>query len=54
MNISLDKINSYLSAYNKPVSIEGGFESNDGSDLLIADILEDEKQMYTQTLNTKT
>ena len=43
MNISLDKINSYLSAYNKPVSIEGGFESNDGSDLLIADILEDEK-----------
>ena len=43
MNISLDKINSYLNAYNKPVSIEGGFESNDGSDLLIADILEDEK-----------
>ena len=43
MNLSLDKINSYLSAYNKPVSIEGGFESNDGRDLLIADILEDEK-----------
>ena len=40
---ALCSVNSYLSAYNKPVSIEGGFESNDGSDLLIADILEDEK-----------
>lgn len=43
MNISTDKINSYLNAYSKSISIEGGYDNNEGKDLLIADILEDEK-----------
>lgn len=43
MNISVEKINAYLSAYSKSVSIEGGFSNNEGKDLIIADILEDEK-----------
>ena len=40
MNISPDKIDSYLSAYSKTISIEGGFESD--NDMNIADILVDE------------
>ena len=43
MNISPDKIDSYLSAYSKTISIEGGFESDNGSEMNIADILADEK-----------
>ena len=43
MNISTEKIESFLSAYTKTVSIEGGIERNDGKDINIADILEDER-----------
>lgn len=43
MNISVDKINTYLNAYSKSISIEGGFDNNEGKDLLLADVLEDEK-----------
>lgn len=42
MDISADKIDSYLSAYSKTVSIESGFESESGNDINVADILEDE------------
>ena len=42
MNISPDKIDVYLSAYSKTISIEGGFESSEGRELSVADILEDE------------
>lgn len=42
MDISVDKIDSYLCAYSKTVSIEGGFESDGGNEVNIADILEDE------------
>lgn len=41
MNISPDKIDTYLSAYSKTISIEGGFESQSGNELCFADILED-------------
>ena len=43
MNISADKIETFLSAYTKAISIEGGIERDDGKDLCVADILEDEK-----------
>lgn len=44
MDISSQKIDSYLSAYSKTISIEGGIEANEsGKDINVADILEDEK-----------
>lgn len=43
MNISPDKIDTYLSAYSKTISIESGIGMDDGKELNIADILEDEK-----------
>lgn len=43
MNISPEKIDSYLSAYSKTISIEGGFETEGGNEFNVADILEDEK-----------
>lgn len=43
MNISPDKIDTYLSAYSKTISIEGGFESVNGKEMSVADVLEDEK-----------
>lgn len=47
MDIPESKIESYLNAYSKSISIEGGF-SNENDDMNIADILEDEKaDVYT-------
>lgn len=43
MDIPADKIDSYLSAYSKTISIEGGFDSENGKEINVADILEDEK-----------
>lgn len=43
MDISADKIDAYLSAYSKTISIENGFEPETGKEIQIADILEDEK-----------
>lgn len=43
MNIEPDKIESFLSAYTKTISIESGLERADGKELNVADILEDEK-----------
>lgn len=43
ISISIDKIESYLSAYAKPVSIEGGFKDDENNDTDIADVLADEK-----------
>lgn len=44
MDIPANKIDSYLSAYSKTISIEGGLDSTEGGkDLNVADILEDEK-----------
>jgi len=42
MNIAPDKIEMFLSAYTKTVSIENGIEKNDGKELNVADILADE------------
>ena len=43
MNISADKIDTYLSAYTKTISIESGLEKADGKELNVADIIPDEK-----------
>ena len=43
MDISSEKIDSYLNAYSKTISIESGFDKEDGKELNVADILEDEK-----------
>ncbi len=43
MNIEPEKIDTFLAAYTTTVSIEGSFEGKNGSDLYVADVLEDEK-----------
>ena len=43
MNIEPDKIDTYLSAYTTTVSIEGTFDANNGSELNVADVIEDNK-----------
>lgn len=43
MNIEPEKIDTYLSAYNTTVSIEGNFEANNGSELAVADVIADER-----------
>lgn len=43
MDISADKIDSYLSAYSKTISIESGLDNEDGKEMNVADILEDER-----------
>ena len=42
MNISSEKIDSYLSAYTKTISIEGGIECENGKGMNVEDILVDE------------
>lgn len=43
MDISAEKIDSYLSAYSKTISIENGFDNENGKEINVADMLEDEK-----------
>lgn len=43
MDISSEKIDSYLSAYSKSISIESGFDSENDKEINMADILADEK-----------
>lgn len=42
MDIEPEKIDTYLSAYNTTVSIEGSFDANNGSELSVADVVADE------------
>ena len=53
MNIEPDKIETFLSAYTKTISIESGLERDNGKDLNIADTLEDEKASVTETVEYK-
>ncbi len=50
MNIEPEKIDNYLSAYTSTVSIEGSFEANNGSELSVADVLEDEKTSVEENI----
>ena len=48
MNIAPDKIDTFLNAYSKTISIESGLENSDGKEMNVADIIEDEKASATQ------
>lgn len=50
MNIEPEKIDSYLSAYTSTVSIEGSFDANNGSELSVADVLEDDKTSVEENI----
>lgn len=50
MNISADKIDTFLSAYSKTISIESGLEKADGKELNVADILADEKSLVAENV----
>lgn len=50
MNIAPDKIEMFLSAYTKTISIENGLERNDGKELNVADILADEKSLISENV----
>lgn len=48
MNIEPDKIETFLSAYTKTISIESGLERADGKELNVADILEDKSTSVSE------
>lgn len=48
MNIPSEKIDLFLNAYSKTISIEGSMENSDGKDINFEDILEDERASATQ------
>lgn len=48
MNISAEKIDTFLNAYSKTISIESGLENSDGKEMNLADIIEDKKASATQ------
>jgi RNA polymerase primary sigma factor len=50
MKISPDKIEMFLSAYTKTISIENGLERNDGKELNVADILADTKTLVSESV----
>ena len=50
MNIPADKIDTFLAAYTKTISIESGLEKSDGKELIVADILADEKGSVTENV----
>ena len=47
MNISPNKIETFLSAYTKTISIENGIERSNGKELNVADILADESTLIS-------
>ena len=50
MNIEPDKIETFLSAYTKTISIESGLERADGKELNVADILEDKNASVSESV----
>lgn len=50
MNIAPDKIEMFLSAFTKTISIENGLERNDGKELNIADILADDTTLISANI----
>ena len=48
MNISAEKIDTFMNAYSNTISIESGLENSDGKEMNIADIIEDKKATATQ------
>ena len=50
MNLEPEKVDTYLSAYTTTVSIEGSFDAKNGSELNVADVLEDEASIQYEEL----
>lgn len=50
MNLEPEKIDTFLSAYTTTVSIEGSFDAKNGSELNVADVLEDENTSVEETI----
>lgn len=50
MDIEPEKIDTYLSAYNTTVSIEGSFDANNGSELSVADVVSDNSVSIEENL----
>lgn len=50
MNIEPEKIDTFLSAYSTTVSIEGSFDAKNGSELNVADVLEDNKASVEESI----
>lgn len=50
MNIAPEKIETFLSAYTKTISIENGMEKNDGKELNVADFLADNKTIISANI----
>ena len=50
MNISAEKIDTFLSAYTKTISIESGLEKADGKEFNVADILADENTSVAESV----
>lgn len=50
MDIEPEKIDTFLSAYSTTVSIEGSFDGKNGSELNVADVLEDEKTCVEENI----
>lgn len=48
MNIETDKINTYLNAFNKMLSLDGDFDGNGQNDLCLSEIIEDKKSSANQ------
>lgn len=53
MNMDTNKIETFLSAYSKSISIESGLEKENGKDMNFADILEDERASVTRDVEFK-
>lgn len=50
MNLEPEKIDSYLSAYNSTVSIEGSIDGKDGSEMSVADMVADDKKTVEENI----
>ena len=50
MNISSDKIDSFLGAYSKTISIEGSVDYGNGKEVNVADLIEDEKSNVSSNI----
>ena len=53
MNIEPNKIDAFLNAYNKSLSIEGEFELNSGKEVSMADILVDENASVSKNVEAQ-
>ena len=50
MNIPANKIDTFLSAYTKTISIESGLERENGKEMNVADMIADEKKSVYETI----